>query len=713
MANEVKVKITADSEELVDGFKKAKKAVGDFAPFVSKQASMSKKEITSFVEAIKQAQPQFRPVTNAARDSFSTIGAEAKKAGDSLKSSFSGDTFSIFKGATLANLATGAFTQVLSSVKQFISGSIAEYEAGEAAARKLAQALRSTGTFSQEAVSEISSYAKQLEITTGLSDKVILSQVAIAKQFGASTAQSKQLVEAAANLSATFGGSLEENVKKLGAALNGQTGKLTKFIPELANLSKEQLAAGEAAILINRKFAGAAENSISAQQRLSVEISQAYEDVQESLGGLIVESSAYNKILTSAKDILGSLSFSIESYKKSQERQKEGFVETADSVNFLSQQYAKLTGEIEAQEAKLAQSSKLIGSDTQTQEILIQRKRAELQALQDQINTASQSVKDPVAEPAANKSATKEELELFKQNAEEKKRILLDLDAFQIEQAATAAEREILSRQTEAGLAESDLEQLIGIEQSKIDAKYLVKEAEVQKIADLENRKLAAELVAQQKAAEQEKVSNDLRVKNKKTADDAMIAAENQKNARMLALAGSAANLLTAILKDGSKEAFLAQKAVAAAEILVADGKARALIPAQTALIPFPANLGAAASLNAYVTAQTALGLGTVAAQTIKGFNSGGLVEGGNIFGDSTVAALTRGEIVAPRKDFDDVVEGTARQRGFIKADEVQQSSGESVSINIQGDVFGEETFIDRLAEKLLEAQRTRNLRLV
>jgi hypothetical protein len=75
---------------------------------------------------------------------------------------------------------------------------------------------------------------------------------------------------------------------------------------------------------------------------------------------------------------------------------------------------------------------------------------------------------------------------------------------------------------------------------------------------------------------------------------------------------------------------------------------------------------------------------------------------------------LSKGEVVAPRKDFDDVVEGTARQRGFIKPDENQaQTQGESISINIQGDVIGEETFIDRLAERLLEAQRTRNLRLV
>jgi len=38
--------------------------------------------------------------------------------------------------------------------------------------------------------------------------------------------------------------------------------------------------------------------------------------------------------------------------------------------------------------------------------------------------------------------------------------------------------------------------------------------------------------------------------------------------------------------------------------------------------------------------------------------------------GDRHRALLADGEIVAPRKNFEQVVEGTARQRGFVKEDE-------------------------------------------
>jgi TP901 family phage tail tape measure protein len=112
-------------------------------------------------------------------------------------------------------------------------------------------------------------------------------------------------------------------------------------------------------------------------------------------------------------------------------------------------------------------------------------------------------------------------------------------------------------------------------------------------------------------------------------------------------LIGQGFGLAAALAKDGSKTQFLIQKAGALAEIAIADGKARALIPAQTALIPFPANIAAAAGLNAYVTAQTALGAATVAAATIKGFESGGIVGQGVTGGaDNRVATIKDGELV-------------------------------------------------------------------
>lgn len=705
MANEVKIKINADTTDLVSGTEKVKRAIGSIPPALAKSTALSKKEASAFADAIRQAEPQFKAVSKTAAVAFESITKDAEKASKETKGFFDDGFLSVFKGATLANLATSAFGAVTGAIKSFISGAVQEFEEGERAQLKLAQALKATGSFSVGTAENISAYAKQLEIVTGVSDKLIQGQVAYAKSLGATTTQSKDLVSAAANLSATFGGSLEENVKKLGVTLTGQSGKLAQLIPELKGLSAEQLKSGEAAVLINQKFANAAENSITAQRKLSNEITQSYGDIQGALGQLIVESTAYQKILGSVNNVLGSLSFALEKSKQSADRQKEGFIETGETVNFLSKQYQKLNEEIEQGEARLAQSRKLIGGDTATQEKIIERKKAELAALENQINNAAKNVKPDDVIEGPGKASEVVDPEIVRQNIEERKRILTEFEAFQITQAATNAEREILEREAQGVLNEADLEQLIGIEQAKIDAKYLVREQEIAKIEDLESRKLSAELTAAQKAEELEKFAYERRSKNKKAADAASIELERKKQAAILGIVGSGLQLASVLAKDGSREQFLIQKAAAIPQIITSTQVAMA----QALAVPPAPNVG----LAAFAKAQGAISLAAVAAQTIKGFNSGGLVSDGNIFGDSTVAALTKGEIVAPRKDFDDVIEGTARQRGFVKREEVeQQGSGESVVVQIMGDFFGEETMIDKLAEKFREAQRTRNVRL-
>lgn len=120
---------------------------------------------------------------------------------------------------------------------------------------------------------------------------------------------------------------------------------------------------------------------------------------------------------------------------------------------------------------------------------------------------------------------------------------------------------------------------------------------------------------------------------------------------------------------------------------------------------PFPFNVAAAA-------ATVALGLSQVA--KITAANDGALVTGGQFGVDSNPFLLSKGEIVAPAKSFDEVVEGTARQRGFVKADEgsVEASAAQQINITIQGDMIGDETYINKLADALREAVQFRDARL-
>lgn len=141
------------------------------------------------------------------------------------------------------------------------------------------------------------------------------------------------------------------------------------------------------------------------------------------------------------------------------------------------------------------------------------------------------------------------------------------------------------------------------------------------------------------------KAGNAKRLADEKAAKQGQVALEQSFQNSRATLIGQGFQLAATVAKDGSKTQFLIQKAGALAEIALADGKARALIPAQTALIPFPANLAAAASLNAYVTAQTALGSAIVAASAIKGFAQGGII-GASDGPDNRVVSVRDGEVV-------------------------------------------------------------------
>jgi len=93
-----------------------------------------------------------------------------------------------------------------------------------------------------------------------LSDKTLASREEVMKMvtqlasLGKSESEIKKISSAAINLSNVTGQGLNEAMKQVNATFSGSTDELGKLIPELKNLSKEQLAAGGAADVINQKL---------------------------------------------------------------------------------------------------------------------------------------------------------------------------------------------------------------------------------------------------------------------------------------------------------------------------------------------------------------------------------------------------------------------------------------------------------------------------
>lgn len=127
---------------------------------------------------------------------------------------------------------------------------------------------------------------------------------------------------------------------------------------------------------------------------------------------------------------------------------------------------------------------------------------------------------------------------------------------------------------------------------------------------------------------------------------------------------------------------------------------------ASLALATYPPPFGAIAAAST-----VALGLAQVA--KITAANTGALVTGGTPGVDNQPFLLSKGEIVAPAKSFDEVVEGTARQRGFSKSGDstdellrelISKMDSRAVAITVNTDVVADENGINKLVTRIRDA---------
>lgn len=107
--------------------------------------------------------------------------------------------------------------------------------------------------------------ADALSIVTGATDTAILSTQALIAGFGATPEQTQKLTAAAVEAAAALGVSLDQAAGQVAKTLGGYAGELGELIPELRNLTKEQLQAGEAADVLLERFGGTAEATRTAE----------------------------------------------------------------------------------------------------------------------------------------------------------------------------------------------------------------------------------------------------------------------------------------------------------------------------------------------------------------------------------------------------------------------------------------------------------------
>ena len=194
---------------------------------------------------------------------------------------------------------------------------------------------------------------------------------------------------------------------------------------------------------------------------------------------------------------------------------------------------------------------------------------------------------------------------------------------FDNELAKTQENAEILNEQgllnlQEQMAKEAELKEIENAQKLKAEGKHLEAMLKLKAIQDKKSLKAAKARQALDKTFAQQKV----------------------------ALEANTIDLITTVLGKGSKASFVIQKAAALAQIVVARSKALALIPAQTAHIPFPLNIPPAAQLAASINLNAGIQAATIAASAISGFQDGGIVPGSSFAGDNVPARVNSGEMI-------------------------------------------------------------------
>lgn len=227
---------------------------------------------------------------------------EAEKSVDKLDKSFEGfsDTLKKVAAGFLAfegfKLAAGIF-----------SNAISEAAEAEQNVRNLNIALANVGALSASNSKEIQDFASAIQETTTVTDDAALSLFTLATNVGLNKDQAKLATEAAINLSAATGKDLDASLKAVTDTLSGQSGKLSKTVSGLKNLTEEELKAGKGIDLVAAQFKGFAEAATGTFNGSLTQTKNSFGELLETLGGVVVQNPTVVLAIKAVGDVLKSL----------------------------------------------------------------------------------------------------------------------------------------------------------------------------------------------------------------------------------------------------------------------------------------------------------------------------------------------------------------------------------------------------------------------
>ena len=163
--------------------------------------------------------------------------------------------------------------------------SVKAFAAQEQAEKKLRAAMKGTGKEADAMAKRLMEHAAQLQKISIFGDEEIIGQQAFLAGLGMTESQIRNITIASVEMASAIDGmSLESAFRNTAKTFAGLSGELGELIPQLRELSKEQLQAGQGAELIAKLFAGQAAAAADTTAGKISQMKNAISDLMETIG---------------------------------------------------------------------------------------------------------------------------------------------------------------------------------------------------------------------------------------------------------------------------------------------------------------------------------------------------------------------------------------------------------------------------------------------
>jgi hypothetical protein len=613
----------------------------------------------------------------------------------------------------IAGLAAAAFAVVSGAIYK----SLDAYAESEQASNRLSNALQNQGIYSDLLFQSYKNQANELQHLTGIdNDSIVKGQAQLQSMIGR-TQITKEMTSAAVNLGAALGGDVNAGFEVLGRAIDGQTRGLKALGIEVdGNLTKQERTE-QILEKVNVAYGGLAEQQnkgLGSMKGLSAAVADIAKDFGQSMAPAV---SWATKAITEF----------FERIHEGNERAKDPFVQLDNQIEAVRQGLVNISRGGTYINVNTGQ----VISDTKQ----LNRELDILMAKRDDLKKAGRGAS--VSQDPAKEKAAREE-ERIQKDKESREQASL----FAHQEAIKAAVEDHTKEVVDIYKEEADLETAIaddknknirgelqdhlqivrdlkrdGLEQEKqqqekFDQEFgaLHEEADEMSIAQTEaflakDAKILKASILTEDQARTKRLTTDLQTKIKAHNTQLL---EEQKFGKAYALINKA---MHSEVYTGSKQAFgeLAQltqsgnqtlkeigKVASIANITIKTAEAAMNIYSGFAEIPI---VGIALGI---AGAAAAVAFGAEQISAVTGAAEGGLITGGIRGVDSVPVLAQQGELIAPAKNFDEVVNAVADKRAGVNT--ASGSSGGTMGIIISMD--GKE------AERVLTARTTEAKRL-